>query len=349
MAFVRQADVVIVGAGVMGAATARALAPSGRDIVLVEQFSPGNHRGSSHGRSRIFRLSYPDVTYVQMAQKALRLWRKLEEQSGERLLSTSGGIDLGDGIEANAAALEECGVPFEMMGGREAARRIHSVSFRSTDDVLFQPDAGIVFADRAISAMLSIAGGRGVELRQSERVLSLDVADDSVMVRTEHAVFKAATVVVTAGGWAAPLLATAGITLDVRVTRETVSYFEVLGDTPPPIVEWGSPAIYALASPGQGVKAAQHVAGPEIDPDSEAKLSTHSAELVSAWVQQRLPNANPTPHHMETCLYTNTADEGFVLERHGPIVVGSACSGHGFKFAPLIGEQLANLAEGLTV
>ena len=347
MAFMRQADVVIVGAGVMGVATARALAPSGRDVVLVEQSTPANPRGSSHGRSRIFRLSYPDPVYVQMARKALNLWRKLEKETGEKLLSTSGGIDLGSGIEANAAALEECGEAFEMLSGREAARRFHNVSFRPSDDVLYQPDAGVVSADRTVSSMLSLAVGRGVELRQSEKVLSLDLADDGVTVRTEHALFKARTVVVTAGGWAAPLLATAGITFDVRVTRETVSYFEFLGDQPPPIVEWGDPAIYALPSPGQGIKAAQHVAGPEIDPDSEPKPSTHSAEAVSAWVQQRLPNANPTPHHMETCLYTNTPDESFVLERHGPIVVGSPCSGHGFKFAPLIGEKLANLAEGL--
>lgn len=347
MAFQRQADVVIVGAGVMGVATARALTPSGRDIVLVEQFAPGNPRGSSHGRSRIFRLSYPDPAYVQMARKALNLWRKLEVETGERLLATTGGIDLGEGIEANAAALEQCGESFEMLGGREASRRFHNVSFRPSDDVLFQPDAGVVSADRTVSSMLGAAVGRGVELRRSEKVLSLDVADDGVTVRTQHALFKARTVVVTAGAWAAPLLATAGIELDVRVTRETVSYFEILGDQPPPVVEWGDPAIYALPSPGQGMKAAQHVAGPEIDPDSEAKPSTHSAELVSAWVQHRFPTANPIPHHMETCLYTNTPDEGFVLERHGPIVVGSPCSGHGFKFAPLIGEKLANLAEGL--
>lgn len=349
MAFLRQADVVIVGAGVMGISTARALAPSGRDIVLIEQFSPANHRGSSHGRSRIFRLSYPDAEYVEMAKRALKLWRRLEEETGDSLLRTTGGIDLGEGLETNAAAMDECGVAFEMIGGREATRRFHGVSFRPGDDVLFQRDAGVVFADRAVATMLSLALGRGVELRQSERVLSLDVGEDGVTVRTGHALFKAQTVIVTAGAWAAPLLATAGITLPVRVTRETVSYYEVLGDFPPAIVEWGDPATYALSSPGQGIKAAQHVAGPEIDPDSEGRPSTHSVEVVSAWVQQRLPNANPTPHHMETCLYTNTADEKFVLERHGPIIVGSPCSGHGFKFAPLIGETLANLAEGLTV
>jgi sarcosine oxidase len=179
-------------------------------------------------------------------------------------------------------------------------------------------------------------------------VTALEVDTYKATVHTDHAVFEAPVVVVTAGGWARNLLATAGIDLPVRVTRETVAYFELLGDTPPPIVEWGDPSVYALPSPGQGIKAAQHIAGPETDPDEEASPSTASVDVVSSWIQRRLPNANAVPHLVETCIYTNTLDESFILERHGPVVVGSPCSGHGFKFAPLIGERLASLAEGLS-
>ena len=347
MAYVRTADILVVGAGVMGAATARALRRAGRKVILLEQFSTGHQRGSSHGRTRIFRFSYPEVEYVRMAQRSLESWRELEAESGERLLETMGAIDLGGGIEENAAALQECGADFEMLNGRDLARRFPRISLPSGEVALFQPDGGVLAAERSTAAFIRGAVGAGTELIEGVRVTGLEVGETRVKAYTEHAIFEAATVVVTAGGWARSLLATAGIDLPVRVTRETVAFFELLGDTPPPVVEWGAPSAYSLPSPGQGIKAAQHIAGPETDPDEEGRPSATSIEIVTEWVQRRFPNINPAPHRIETCLYTNTADESFVLERHGPVVVGSPCSGHGFKFAPLIGHRLANLAEGL--
>jgi len=348
MALIRRADIVIVGGGIVGAATARALTSSGRSVVLLERFSLGNKNGSSHGRSRIFRLSYPDPAFVEMALQAQSLWQRLETDSGESLLRTMGALDVGEGIETNAKALETSGIPCELTDGKSISERFHSVTFDTYEPVLFQPDGGIIAADRSVTAFARVAVEGGVEIREGEPATALEPGADGVRVRTEHGIFDAGVVVVTAGAWAKPLLATAGIDLDVRVTRETVSYFELLGEPPPPLVEWGDPATYALASPGQGLKAAQHIAGPEVDPDSEKATSNHSAEITSAWVQRRFPTANDTPHLLETCLYTNTDDERFILERHGPIVVGSACSGHGFKFAPVTGERLASLAQGLT-
>ena len=347
MTYVRQTDYVVIGAGVMGAATAWALSRSGRDVVVLEQHVPAAQNGSSHGRSRIFRLSYPDPSFVEMAQRALRLWREIESESGETLLSQTGGFDLGEGAQANAEALAAAGVAFEQLTADEANARFPFISFKRNEPILYQRDAGIVSAELSVRSFLDAAAGRGTEVRTTERVVGLEPGDETVDVRTEHATFRAKSAVVTAGAWAAPLLATAGIDLPVRVTRESVGYFGHHGPTPLPVVEWGDPALYSLHSPGQGLKAAQHHAGPEADPDSPASPSASSMEIVSAWVQERFPNANATPHHVETCLYTNTADESFILERRGPIVVGSPCSGHGFKFAPLIGKRLANLAEGL--
>lgn len=347
MAYVRSADILIVGAGVMGAATARALRRSGRRVVLLEQFSPGHQRGSSHGRTRIFRYSYPDPAYVRMAERSLRLWRELERESGEPLLTTTGGLDLGEGVEANARALEESGVSFEMLGGRDVTRRFSQVHVAPSEQALFQPEGGVIAAERSVAALLRVALARGVELIEHQRVTRLEVGDDSVRALTEHAIFEAPVAVVTAGGWARPLLATAGIELPVRVTRETVAFFELVAEPPPPLVEWGTPSAYSLPSPGQGIKAAQHIAGPVTDADDEGGPSSASVQIVTEWIQRRFPNTSPTPHLIETCLYTNTEDESFIVERHGPIVVGSPCSGHGFKFAPLIGERLADLAESL--
>jgi sarcosine oxidase len=164
-------------------------------------------------------------------------------------------------------------------------------------------------------------------------------------VRTEDGTLRARVAVVTAGGWARDLLVGAGVELRTVTTRETVAYFALDGAAPPTLVEWGrAGAAYALPSPGEGIKAGQHRATHAVDPDTEPVVDPESVERVAAWVAERLPRAARTAHRVETCLYTNTADEGFVLERHDRLVVGSACSGHGFKFAPLIGRRLAGLA-----
>jgi len=340
---VYESDVVIVGAGIMGAATARALSNSGLTVNLVEQFEPGHRRGSSHGTSRIFRLSYPDPAYVSMAQEALSLWRAAEQETGETLITTTGGFDAGEGIEANADALDECGATFEMVKAADASDRWPQVRLPPDEAALWQPDSGIALADKALSSFLRVAMRGGVRVHATTRVTSLEVSEDGVEVNAAGSTFHGGVAVVTAGGWAAPLLATAGVTLDVKPTRETVSYFSI-DETPPTFVEWSHPSIYALAAPGFGLKAGEHIAGPATDPDQPGEVNLESVERISAWVAGRFPGADPTPTMAESCIYTNTADEHFVLERHGPIVVGSPCSGHGFKFAPLIGKRLAELA-----
>jgi len=342
---VYESDIVIVGAGIMGAATARELSKSGLTVNIVEQFEPGHNNGSSHGKSRIFRLSYPDAIYVSMAQESLSLWRAAEEETGESLVLTTGGFDAGEGIEANADALAECGATFEMIKGADVGGRWPQVRLAPDEAVLWHPDAGVALADKALSSFLRVAMRAGVRLHTSTRVESLELSEDGVEVRAEGKTFHGGVAIVTSGGWAAPLLATAGVTLDVKPTRETVAYFSI-EQSPPTFVEWSHPSIYALPAPGFGLKAGEHIAGPRTDPDQPGEVNLESAERISAWVAERFPGADPTPVHAETCIYTNTPDEHFVLERHGPIVVGSPCSGHGFKFAPLIGKRLAELAIG---
>jgi sarcosine oxidase len=343
---VTDVDVVVVGAGVMGAATGWSLARAGRDVVLLEQFEVGHSRGSSHGRARIFRFSYPDPTYVRMAQEALPLWRELEAESGEEILRNTGGIDLGPAVDEHARALDSCGAAFQIVDGEEVGLRFPSLSLPRKARALFQPDAGVLRADRAVAAFLDSAAKSGTEIREETRVLGLAARGDLAEVRTEGETFRARVAVVTAGAWARGLLTGAGIDIPARPTRETVAYFRLEDDRVPTLVEWGSPAGYALPSRGQGVKAGEHGAGPEVDPDTESGPNRGSVDRLRAWIRQRFPSARPEPHLVETCLYTNTPDESFILERRGPIVIGSPCSGHGFKFAPLIGERLARLAIG---
>jgi sarcosine oxidase len=341
---VQSFDVIVVGAGVMGSATARALARDGKKVALLEQFELGHARGSSHGRSRIFRFSYPDPIYVGMAMEALDLWREAEREADDALIVTTGGLDLGPDIDDNARALGEKGAPFEMLEGSEATRRFPAVSVSFDRPVLYHPDAGICLADSAVKFFVASAQRSGAEIFERRRVDRLEANDEEVRIRAGDETFAAPVAIVTAGAWARKLLEPVGIDLPTRPTRETVAFFAYEGEMLPVLVEWGPPHIYALPSPGQGIKAGEHIAGPTTDPDLEGPVSEDSIKRVTAWVAERFPQAERPPHHAETCLYTNTADERFILERHGPIVVGSPCSGHGFKFAPLIGRRLADLA-----
>src|SRR6478735_6951321 len=300
----RDADIVVVGAGITGVATARSLAQTGRGVVLVEQFGLGHDRGSSHGASRIFRLSYPDPHYVRLAQGALQSWRELEAEVGEELIVTTGGLDFGPVAVENARALAACGVAHELLTGTEVARR-WPIFAEPMETVLYHADGGVTLADRAYRA----------------------------------------------------LLAGAEIELPVVPTRETVTYFNlpdalslppIIDDAVPDAEEHGllRPGLinYALAAPGVGLKAGLHHSGPPADPDEQGQADLAVVRWVSTWATRRYPELDPEPIMTETCLYTNTADESFVLERHGRIVVASACSGHGFKFAPAFGRTLAALA-----
>jgi sarcosine oxidase len=336
-------DVIVVGTGVMGAATAWALAESGRKVLMLERFAIGHRRGSSHGTSRIFRFSYPEPEYVRMAEEARNLWRRLETDTGTDLLTITGGFDIGGDLPAHVAALDSIGARYEVMEGSDVSRRWDLLHVNGS--VLYQPDAGIVAADSAWSTFVEEATSRGASLHESETVDRLVTHDEIVEVVTTRTTYTAAAVVVTAGAWARSLLADVDIPLETIPTRETIAYFDVPATSPTPsFVQWADPAIYGLATGQAGrIKLGVHHAGPVTDPDDEGVPSPELVRTLETWVGEHLPTADATARNPETCIYTNTVDERFVLERHGRVIVGSPCSGHGFKFAPLIGTMLCDL------
>jgi sarcosine oxidase len=310
----------------MGLAAARALARAGCEVVVYEQFEPGHVRGSSHGRSRIYRLAYPEPHWVRLAQEALAGWHDLEAEAGEQLLERNGLLEIVRDLgESSAHALDACGVRWERLEGREVERRFPVRVPRGFFCVL-QHEAGIVLAERALAAF-----ARGIDVRYSTPVTSLADLD-------------ADCIVVTAGAWVNLLI---DPPLAVRVTAETVCYFETADARPvPAIVSFkaqGHP-IYALGDPQHGFKVGAHHTGVDVRPDANVEPDPRIVEAVSAWASSYLEVADPYPVEVDTCLYTTTADESFVLERRGRVVVGSACSGHGFKFAPAVGARLAALA-----
>jgi sarcosine oxidase len=324
--------VAVVGAGIMGAATAYEVSRRGHEVTVIEQFEAGHGHGSSHGRSRIVRLAYPEVEWVRLAQEAMRRWREVEADTGETLLDLTGLVEL---VPFSTAALDACGIAWEELDPAELPERF-GVRAPAGSRPALQPEAGVVYADRALHAFLEGAKGRGATLRERTRVASLDEVEADV-------------VVVTAGAWAKPLLAQSGIGLTVTPTRETVAYFRLATKRRPPAVvalHEGGHGVYALPDPLHGLKVGHHRAGSPADPDSEGVPDQAVVHEVTEWARTVFELADPDPVEAETCLYTNTADERFVLERHGRVVVGSACSGHGFKFAPAVGARLADLALG---
>jgi sarcosine oxidase len=342
------AEIAVVGAGVMGAATARALARDGHDVVLLEQFELGHTRGSSHGEARIFRLVYADPHWVGQAQRALPLWRDLERESGETILTTMGSLDLGPGTDERVAALSEHDVSFTVEDGADLASR-YPLRIEGGTAALLQPDGGVLNAARAHRAFLDLARRDGACILERTPVLSIDDGG----VRLANGAIEAQAVVVTAGAWVSRLLEPLGISPPVTATRESVAYFALGRATLPTIIDWRVPDGYALPRPGdslyalrspEGLKVGVHRTGPPTDPDDDGAVDPEAVRCAADWVGRYVEGAGSEPLRTETCLYTNMPDDSFVLERHGRVVVGSPCSGHGFKFAPLVGEELAALA-----
>jgi sarcosine oxidase len=352
----RDADIVVVGGGIVGAATARALAGTVATVVLLERFELGHAHGSSHGTSRIFRLNYPDERVVRLARAASTAWRELEEQRGQILIERTGSLDIGPVASETARALAACGVPFETLSANEVRSR-WPLRLDPDETAVLQHDGGITFADRAHAAFVSVAAEEGVEVREHSPVRGLALERRGIRLTLDSDELTARAVVVAAGAWAPLLLADVGIELAVVPTRETVVYLDLPGaDSLPPIIDYArtarhgiagiarvGQATYALGAPGHGLKAGLHHSGPVTDPNDAAVADPGVARWVTTWASSRYEGIGDA-RAMETCLYTNTADEGFVLERHGRVVVGSACSGHGFKFAPVVGRTLAALA-----
>ncbi|TML55019.1 MAG: FAD-dependent oxidoreductase [Actinobacteria bacterium] len=320
--------VAVIGGGVMGLATGWALKRRGHEPVIFEQFEIGHARGSSHGRSRIFRLAYAEDEYVRLAQEALGLWRELEAESGETLLELHGLVEIVRTLEeSTAATLERCGVTWERLD-RDAAKRRFPIQVPDGSFAVVQPEAGIARADKALSAF-----ARGLDVREGERVTPDEV--------------EAEAIVVTAGPWVNELL---DEPLPVKTTRETLCYFRPdAGGRPVPSVVSFKPGrhtheMYSLHDPVYGLKVGAHHAGAEADPNTPGEPDAALVERIAAWANETYLLADPEPVAAETCMYTTTADESFILERRGRLVIGSPCSGHGFKFAPAIGERLAALA-----
>jgi sarcosine oxidase len=353
-----RADLIIVGAGLAGSAAAWAAAARGLDVVVLEARSPGHRSGSSHGSARIFRRAYPDPLYVRLTGRAEERWRELEDQAGERLLTLTGGLDFGPRRDPAAlhAVLARCGVPAELLAPQAAAERWPYFDFAG-GPVMYHADAGVLDPERAMAAMLRLAAARGADLLFGTPVTRLEAAPGGgARAHTDSGTWAAPVIAVAAGAWTAPLLDGVVPLPPLTVTQQQVFHFAPVAAPERPwpvfIAQGEGDDCYGLPGGRDGgvpgaIKVGEHAGLRETTADGRDFVVDPAARArVSDFVRRRVPGLRAAPVNEVTCLYTWTANEDFVLDRRGPFVVASPCSGHGAKFAPLLGEIIADLAAG---
>jgi len=285
-----------------------------------------------------------------MARRALEEWRALEAEAGTALLITTGGLDLGLGGRVSARALEAAGEPFAYLSAGAVRERWPALRLRPGVEAFVQEDAGVCMAERAVRAQARIAVEAGATVLEGTTAERIVATGTGAEVRTEGETYRAPVVVVTAGPWARDLLRTAGIDLPLVPSFEQVTYFSLEEPSSlPTVIDWDvdPPRVpYVVPNPEEPgrFKVALHMSGPPVDADARSfEPDPDRVKRATEFAASRF-----APHRAEggtdTCLYTNTPDEDFVLDRRGPVVIGSPCSGHGFKFAPLMGRVLADLA-----
>jgi monomeric sarcosine oxidase len=356
-----QVDAVVIGAGLAGSAAAWAMAGRGRSVAVLEAFAPGHRRGSSHGSARIFRRAYPDPLYVRLTGDADRLWRQLADEAGEELVLRTGGLDYGPAREAEKTygILSAFGVPAELLPAAAAAERWPGMSF-GTDPVMFQPDAGVIDSERAMAAMRRLAAAAGAQIFYQTAVARVSVTADGAVVDTSDRSWRAPVAIVAAGPWLEPLLG--GLVRLPPLAVQQVEAFHFAPITPawngpppaPTFIYHDQTPVYGLLAGRDGevpgaIKIGDHDHGQgtvTTGDDRDGIVNPAVRERVRAFVASRMPGLDPAPVGELTCMYTRTASEDFILDRQGPLVIVSACSGHGAKFAPLTGQIAADLACG---
>ncbi len=348
-----EVDVAIVGAGLAGATTAWAATRRGLSVALFEQFPIGHNRGSSHGSARIFRRAYEDELYVRLTGESAELWRELEVDTSTTLLRTTGGVDHGArGLELIEEHLSAAHVPHEVLDAREAGRRWPGMRFESR--VVFHPEAGVIDADATVRACVYASRRRGAAILDSTPVAEIIPGDSGVTLKAGEDYWPARRVVVAAGAWVGDLLTGIVPFPRVTVTQQQVFHFPRRD----PSIDWPTfihrDALFVYGLPG-GRDGGPHNAQKVAEYDSgtvttatgrDGVVDPAARSRLVGYVENWLPGLVADPLTETTCLYTTTADEDFILDRRGPIVVCSACSGHGAKFAPWLGEQAAKLAAG---
>jgi sarcosine oxidase len=349
---------IVVGGGVMGMATACALAGRGADVTVLERYTVGHQWASSHGLTRALRHEYgPKAVYTRMVAGSLPLWDDLERETGRRLYTETGVLTLGkDDDGETLAGLEVMrgeSLPVERLSPAECARRFPQFQAQEYSAITWNPRGGMLHASDCLLAFQQRLAVRGGRLREGAQVAGIEPTATGARVRmVEGDALEADRVIVTVGPWAPEVLAGLALT-PVHATRQQVCYFAgadaemfAVGAFPVFLAEmecYGFP----LQGPGW-LKIASHVVGPVVNPNEGYKEQKMEVAFVRDFLRRVIPSAAALELTLvDRCMYDMTPDEDFILDRvpgAEGVIVGTGFSGHGFKFAPLIGELLASLA-----
>jgi sarcosine oxidase len=355
-------DVIIAGLGAMGSAAAYHLARRGRRVLGLDRFSPPHTMGSSHGQTRIIREAYFEhPTYVPVVQRAYVLWEELSCAAKEPLLLQTGGLMIGtpDSIVFTGAkrSADAHRLPHDVLTAGEVRRRFPALHPNDDMMAVLEPRAGILFPERCIAAHLSLAARHGANLRTDEQVIRWHDTEQGVEIATTKGAYRASQMIVSAGSWARELLP--DLNPPLTIERQVLFWFEpksapeLFHPERCPIHLWQLGAgesrkfFYGFPNLGEGVKVAGHHDGAAVSPDSVSRdVTPAEVDAMRGLLRGHLPQADGPLRSATVCLYTNTPDEHFWLDRHPhcpQVLIASPCSGHGFKFSSAIGEILADI------
>ncbi len=361
-------DVIVIGLGGMGSAAAYRLAQRGLRVLGLERHSPVHDQGSSHGGSRITRQAYfEDPAYVPLLLRAAELWPEIEAASGRTIVHLTGGVMIGRAdsrtVAGSLRSAQEWGLPHEVLDAAQIRRRFPTMAPAPDEIALYEQGAGLVIPEESVAAHLALAARFGAELHYQEPVTSWEATGrDGVEVSTAAATYTAGQLVICPGAWAPELLADLGVPFGVE--RQVQYWFRPSTDAyrfqadRHPIYIWeagdgrqfyGFPSFAdPTGGPADGVKVAFFRGGQACTPGTvDRKVSPAEIDQMREFVAPRMPDLPGTFLKAVTCMYTNTPDEHFVIARHPgheQVIVACGFSGHGFKFVPVVGEILADLA-----
>jgi sarcosine oxidase len=356
----RRFDAIVVGVGGMGSAALYHLARRGRSVLGLERFDVPNELGSSHGITRIIRLAYYEhPSYVPLLRRSYELWRELEAAAGEQLLHITGSVDAGPPgsfvFEGSRRSCEEHGLEHEVIDAAEVARRFPAYRLPAEALALLQPEGGFLLPERCIVAHVELAQARGAVVRARERVLDWEPTGDGVRVTSDHGVvYETERLVLTAGAWMGEL---AGV--PVVAERQVLAWLQPL--RPELFAPERFPVFNLMVEEGRyygfpvfgipGFKLGRyHHLEEQGDPDVlDREPRREDEELLRAFAARYFPEGAGPTMTLKACLFENTPDEHFLLglhPEHDQVVLAGGGSGHGFKFASVVGEIVAQLALG---
>jgi sarcosine oxidase len=354
-------DVIVAGVGGMGSATVAELAARGARVLGLDRASVPNDEGSSHGVNRIIRLAYAeDPRYVPLLRRAYERWRELEARLGEPVVVITGGLDMGrpdsETVTGALAAAHEHGLEHELLAAAEVEARFPG--FVLPDDIVavYQPDGGFVLSERAIAGHARLALEAGAEIHGHEPVTEWEPTEGGVVVRTTVAEYRTRHLVVSAGAWVGKLLPSlAPVAVPERQVllwagTRRAEWFSP-GALPIFILDVEEGLFYGFPEYGiPGLKIGRmHHRRQVVDPDAwdRSLIEPEDEAVLRAATSRYLPAADGPALTLKTCMFTNTPDEHFIVDTlpgTPSVTVVSPCSGHGYKFASVIGEIAADLA-----